>query len=226
MSFQTLEAVATRRSVVRVDLLPQEVAAARGGRLLRAGLGAGLVAVVGVACAAYAVTAGHVSTATDALTTEQQRTSQLQQEQRRYADVPKVMAQLQTARDVQKEVTSGDVPTYLLLDQLASRSPADLALTAVNITVAGASTSSTASSTASSAATPASDPLAVTGIGTVSVTGQTHSQGQVASFMDAVAALDGLADPRLTGSTLDPATGLITFTTTATLTDDATSSAG
>lgn len=78
MSFQTLEAVATRRSVVRVDLLPQEVAAARGGRLLRAGLGAGLVAVVGVACAAYAVTAGHVSTATDALTTEQQRTSQLQ----------------------------------------------------------------------------------------------------------------------------------------------------
>ena len=218
MSLQTLDALTTRTSVVRVDLLPREVAAARGGRLLRIGLGAGLAAVVGVACAATLVTAGHVSTAEEALAAEQQRSLQLQQAQRAYADVPVVLGQLEDAKDVQQQVTAGDVPTYLLLDQLAGRAPLDLALTAVDLKIAAGSAAGSAAEVVST------DPLAVAGIGTVSVTGQTKSQAQVAAFMDAVDTIGGMTGTRLSSSTLDPATGLITFTTTATLTDDALSS--
>ncbi|NAZ74898.1 hypothetical protein GTQ99_05590 [Kineococcus sp. T13] len=234
MSLQTLDALTTRTSVVRVDLLPREVAAARGSRLLRIALGAGLAVVAGVACAATLVTAGHVSTAEEALAAEQQRTLQLQQAQRAYADVPVVLAQLEDAEDVRRQVTAGDVPTYLLLDQLAARAPLDLALTAVEVAVdAGSAAGAAASSAAGSATAPAAgaaaevvgtDPLAVAGIGTVSVTGQTKSQAQVAAFMDAVDTVGGMTGTRLSSSTLDPTTGLITFTTTATLTDDALSS--
>ncbi|WP_432522469.1 hypothetical protein [Kineococcus sp. SYSU DK006] len=222
MSLQTLDALTTRTSVVRVDLLPREVAAARGSRLLRIGLGAGLAAVAGVACAATLVTAGHVSTAKEALAAEQQRTLQLQQAQRAYADVPVVLGQLEDAKDVQRQVTAGDVPTYLLLDQLAGRAPLDLALTAVDLKVTPGA--ATGAATGAAEEVVGADPLAVAGIGTVSVTGQTRSQAQVAAFMDAVDTIGGMTGTRLSSSTLDPATGLITFTTTTTLTDDALSS--
>ncbi|NAZ84611.1 PilN domain-containing protein [Kineococcus indalonis] len=214
MSFQTLEAVATRTSVARVNLLPAEVGSARRGRLLQAGLALGLVGVLGVSAAAYAVTAGHVGTATEALEAEQQRTLQLQQAQRRYVEVPRVLAELETARRVQQDVTSGDVPAYELLDQLAAGAPQDLSLTNVSLDTTAAT------STAASTGTP-TDPLAVQGVGTLEVTGQTKTQAQVAAWMDQVAGIAGLADPRLSTSTLDPVQGVVTFNATATVTADA-----
>ena len=51
--------------------------------------------------------------------------------------------------------------------------------------------------------------------------GQTKSQGQVASWLESLATVDGLSDPRLSSSVLDPASGVITFTTGATVTSDA-----
>ena len=214
MSFQTLEAVATRTSVARVNLLPTEVGQARQGRFLKGGLALALVGVLGISAAAWSVTAGHVAAATEALEAEQQRTLQLQQAQRPYAEVPRVLAQLETAQRVQRDVTSGDVPAYELLDQLAVGAPEDLSLTNVSLDT----TAATSTATATEATT---DPLAVPGVGTLKVTGQTKTQAQVAAWMDQVAGIAGLTDPRLSSSTLDPVQGVVTFNATATVTADA-----
>ena len=220
MSLDTQHVLSTRAVVARVDLLPPEAGNARSGRVLKAGLAAGLLGVLAVAGAAYGITAGHVDTATEALAAEQQRTLQLQREQQSYAEVPVVLAQLQSAQEVQREVTATEVPMYALLDRLATSAPAGVTFTSVQATVSAASAASADASTTGTSAV-AADPLSVPGTGTVSITGQTRDQTEVPTWMDQAATLPELDDVRLTTSALDPATGVVTFSATATLTDDA-----
>ncbi|GAB3598976.1 hypothetical protein GCM10027586_01410 [Kineococcus gypseus] len=213
MSFQTLEAVAARTRVVRVDLLPRDFEVARRGRLLRAGLGVALAGVVGFAATAYAVTAGHVDAANQSLATEQTRTAQLQAEQAPYAEVPAVIAQVEAVRAVQSELAASDVPWYAYLDQLAAGAPEDLQMTSVELA------SSSAAEQLPVAA--AADGSIVPTVGLLTVTGETISQDKVADWMDQVAGIDGLSNPVLTTSTRAEDTGVITFTATATVTGDA-----
>ncbi|MEZ0163695.1 PilN domain-containing protein [Kineococcus sp. LSe6-4] len=212
MSFQTLEAVATRQRTVRVDLLPPEIAAARRSRGVRAGLGAALLLVVVAAGAGYAITLGHVDEANAALSVEQSRTPGLQAAQEPYAEVPKVYAQLAELQAVKESVTANDVAWYRHVDDLTAAAPAGTAFTSVVFALNDASQTVAAGST---------DPLAVDGIGTLSVNGQTSSQAAVADWMDGISRTTGLTDARLSSSTLDPQTGLVSFTTTATVTADA-----
>ncbi|WP_432547101.1 hypothetical protein [Kineococcus sp. SYSU DK004] len=212
MSFQTLEAVATRTAVVRVDLLPPDVDEARGERRLKVGLGVVLAGVVGLAAAAYGMTAGHVGAAEEALAAEQDRTLQLQRAQDEYAEVPQVLAQLQAAQKVQADVSAYEVPLYAYLDRLAGAAPEDLTYTSVAFRVVPPTAGETPTVV---------DPLSVPGIGTLTVTGETSTQSRIAEWMDGVSAIGGLADPRLTNSVLDQTSDTVTFNATATLTDDA-----
>ena len=210
MSFQTLEAVATRTAVVRVNLLPPEIEDARRAKRLRAGLGGALLLVVAASAAGYALTLGHVSDAQAGLEAEQSRTAALQAAQQPYAEVPVVQKQLQQLSAVRDSVSANDVSWYRYIDQVSAGAPADLSLTSLVFGLTSTADSSTAA-----------DPLAVAGIGTLTVNGQTKSQGQVASWLESLATVDGLSDPRLSSSVLDPASGVITFTTGATVTSDA-----
>ena len=212
MSFQTLEAVATRQSVVRVNLLPPEIEESRRSKRLRAGLGGALLLVVLGAGAGYAMTLGHVADANAALEAEQARTPGLQAAQAPYAEVPKVYAQLAEVVAVRDAVTANDVAWYRYVDGIAAGAPADTALTSVVFTLSGPSDATGA---------PAADPLAVSGVGTLSVNGQTKSQDAVAAWMEGLTTLPGIVDPRLSSSTYDPESGLVSFTTTATVTADA-----
>lgn len=208
MSFQTLEAVATGTAVVRVNLLPPEIEDARRAKRLRVGLGGALLVVLAAAAGGYALTVGHVSDAQAALEAEQARTADLQAQQLPYAEVPVVQNELQEVSAVKTTVSAGDVAWYRYVDQVAAGAPADLSFTSLVFGLTG-----------TDAAT--ADPLSVAGIGTLTVNGQTKSQGQVASWLEGLAAVNGLADPRLSSSVLDPATGVVTFTSGATVTADA-----
>ncbi|WP_369052260.1 PilN domain-containing protein [Kineococcus terrestris] len=212
MSFQTLEAVATRSRVVRVDLLPPEIGQARRDRRVRLALGGALAAVVGVCAGAYVITLGHVAVANDDLAVEQARTAALQAEQAPYAEVPKILAEVETAVSVQQAVSAGDVPWYSYLDQLAAVSPTELSFTSVTMQVTGTSTDATGA---------VADPLQQPGVASVTVAGQTTSQTKVADWLDAVAGIPGVADPTLSSSTFDPGTDVVTFDAGLTLTDAA-----
>ncbi|MBB2902843.1 Tfp pilus assembly protein PilN [Kineococcus radiotolerans] len=210
MSFQTLEALAVRTRVARVDLLPRDFADTRRARRVRVLLGAGVLAVAGLCAGAAAVTGGHVTQAQDALATEQSRTAGLRAEQAPYAEVPQVQAALTTAQDVRDAVEQHDVAWYSYLDRVATSSPPEFAMTSLVFTLAEPTETSTAAVT---------NPLAVPGVGTMTASGQTKSQDTVAAWMDAMATIPGFAAPTLTNSALDPATGVISFTAGVTLTD-------
>ncbi|GAB7189792.1 hypothetical protein NUM3379_04980 [Kineococcus sp. NUM-3379] len=211
MSIQTLDALTVRRAVARVDLLPPEIGEARRFKRLQRGLAAALLGVVGLSGAAYALTAGHVTRAEEALEAERARTAPLMAEQAPYAEAPKVIEQTEAVTRMQLEAAAYDVAWYGYLDALATRAPAGLDLTTLTFAVTPA--------VAGVAAT--ADPLAVPGVGTVEVSGKTRSQDTVATWMEQLATIPGITSPALNGSSLDAATGAITFSTKATLTDAA-----
>ncbi|WP_432571068.1 PilN domain-containing protein [Kineococcus sp. SYSU DK005] len=211
MSFQTLEAVAARTRVVRVDLLPREFEEARRGRLLKAGLGLALAGVLGFAGVAHSVSAGHVDDAAQELAAEQARTAQLHAEQQPYADVPRVLAEVEAVEAVRTQVKAGAVPWYAYLDQLASGAPADLSMTSVEFAT------NAAAQDASGAVSAAGEP----GVGVLTVTGETRTPEKVADWMDQVASIEGLSEPTLSDATRAEDTGVVTFNATATVNGDA-----
>jgi Tfp pilus assembly protein PilN len=212
VSFQTLEGLTVRTRVARVNLLPAGIDEARGARTARLLLAAGVVAVAAACGAAGIISGQHVTEAQDALAAEQAKTAPLRAAQQPYADVPVVQAQLAAAQKVQTTVNAYDVAWYSYLDQVAAKSPQDLSLTSLALSVSTAPTQAGATTT--------TDPLATGGIGTMTVTGQTKSQSQVATWMESMATIAGVEAPALSNSALDVATGVVTFNATATLTDD------
>ncbi|GAB3466632.1 PilN domain-containing protein [Kineococcus endophyticus] len=225
MSLQ-MQTTGTQFSVARVNLLPAEVDAARGGRTLKVGLAAGLAVVGAFIAAGCVVTAGHVTQAQDALDAEQAKTTQLQRAQAAYAEVPEVLGQLRTAQAVDAVVSGSGLDSYALLDRVAATTPDGVQFTSIALkSQATASTTTAAGATAAATAAAGADPLAVSGRGTLSVTGQTTDQALVVAWMSQTDATDEFADVRLASSTLDPTTKLITFTATATVTVDETTAA-
>lgn len=217
MSFQTLEAVASRTRVVRVNLLPAGFDKPRKDRRLRVALGAGVLAVVGVVGVGYSITLDHVGEADDRLSAAQARTAELQAAQVPYAEVPKVLAEVKAAQDVKAQVSQPDVTYYALLDRLAAVTPADLSMTTVSFTSGQAAGAAAATAPAATSAGQS------TGPGTVTFSGKTMSVDTVAQWMDNVATVRGLADPQVGNATRGD-DGVVTFSATAKLTDDALSS--
>ena len=211
MSFQTLDALTVRRGVARVDLLPAEIGEARRFKRLQRGLAAALLGVVALSGAAYVITAGHVTSAEEALAAEQAKTPALLAEQQPYAEAPKVIEQVEAVARMQMEAAAYDVAWYGYLDALATRAPAGLDLTTLSFVITPPAVGGA----------PVTDPLAVPGIGTLEVTGKTRSQDKVATWMEQLATVPGITSPALSSSTLETESGVITFNTKATLTDAA-----
>ncbi|MFB9377820.1 PilN domain-containing protein [Kineococcus gynurae] len=214
MSLLTLDSVRTRSGVVRVNLLPTEFAVARQERRLRLQL-ATAVGVVAAAC----LGAGFLATsqahgAENSLLDEQTRTSALQAQQAPYAEVPQVLAEVAEAKKIQSDVSGYAVPWYAYLNRISTATPAGVTFTSLGLSV-----QPTPAATAATGSAATADPLAVQGIGNLTVTGTTQTQAQVASWMDAMAGIPGIAGATLTSSTFDPASSTLTFNATATLTD-------
>lgn len=211
MSFQTLEAVAAGTRTVRVNLLPPEYTKARGTRRLRIALVAAVVLVSGACGAAGVISAGHVSDAQAGLDAEQSRTSTLRAAQAPYAEVPTVLEALAKAQAVQTQVQSSEIPYYRYVDLFAANAPADLSYTSLAMTTnaVGANASTTA------------DPLAAAGIASVTVSGTTKTQDQVATWLDQVDTIPGVTGATLLNSSRSDTDGTVTFNAAATLTNDA-----
>ncbi|NAZ81696.1 hypothetical protein GTR02_07675 [Kineococcus sp. R8] len=216
MSFATLEAVATQSVVARVDLLPEGFDDARRFRRVQLGLGAGLLAVVGLVGLAAVIGAGHVRAAEDALAAEQTRTLQLQRQQAAYREVPVVAEQLDAARSAQRAVTAFDVSWFGMLDAVAANTPAATSVTTMTLTLDPAATAP-----GGAGIVPAADPLGVPGVGGVTVVGTAPSQDAVASLLEGLARVPGLAHPLVSSSTAAAGTAGVSYTTTATITPDA-----
>lgn len=216
MSFQTLEQIATHATVVRVNLLPPEIEAARRSSRLRLALAGGLVVVAGFCGAGFVMTLGHVTDAQSALSAEQGKTAALRAQQKPYAEVPSVLKNVQDAVNAEKTVKGGNIPWYSYIDQISQQSASDITFTSMDLQ------KTTTAATTTGATAEAANPLVPSGIATVAVVGSAPSQDAVAAWLDAMATIPGVSSPQLQSTSVSTGdasgAGSVTFNASLTLT--------
>ena len=202
----------------RVNLLPPEIFEARKLRRTQIGLSGVVLAVVAAAGAGYFFAAASADAAQDELATEKAKTSVLQAEQAKYAEVPKVLAQVDSAKAAQETAMATDVLWDRYLNDLALTYPSEVWLGNLTATVAG-----TAGTPAAAAPVAGSNPLATPGIGTITFTGTALAHSDVASWLDVLDGTPGFADGYFTNSTRSEIDGqdVVEFTSNVVVTGDA-----
>lgn len=206
-------------TVPRVNLLPPEILQTRRFRRTQAALGACVVGVAVAAGGLYLVAQNSADAAAEELTVAQAETTRLQAEEAKYAEVPKVIAEVDAAKGARDQALSTNVAWYRYLNDLALTYPEAVWLDNVTASVAAAG------GTTGAAPVPVagSNPLATPGIGTVTFTGKALKHSDVASWLDVLAGTEGFADAYFTNSTREQIDGtdVVNFTSQVVVTADA-----
>jgi Tfp pilus assembly protein PilN len=199
-------------TVPRVNLLPLEFLDARRFRRVQVGLGVAVLSVAVLLGVATVWAQTRVSAAADILALTQNENLTLQRQQQRYAEVPKVKAELEAARTARERALGSDVLWYRFLTDLAVNTPEGTVLSSVTIVTTG--------TTADTAGTA---PLIPAGLGTVTVQGEANRFVDVAAWLDAAGRVNGLAGTRLSAAARDSgsATVKINYSGTAVITSAA-----
>jgi Tfp pilus assembly protein PilN len=213
----------------RVNLIPDEIAQEARVRRAKLVLGGAIAASVVAAAGMYVMAAGEVTSAQQDLDVATARSATLAAEATKYADVPKVRADLASAQAQQALAMGGEVRWSFMLNNLALTIPQGTSLSSFKATISGAAPDASAP-TASNTATAgsATSVLGQPGIGSISYEGEAADNAKVAAFLEAMTKSTGLLDPFATQATkeqgsTDAATGGkgVTFTAQATVGDAA-----
>jgi Tfp pilus assembly protein PilN len=209
--------------VPKVNLLPPEIV--EGRRLTKAKrLLGGMVVLVAAGCAGGVVWAqGQVSSAQEVVDLAQARAVQLQGQQAKYAEVPRITGLIDTATTARQTAMAQDVLWYGFFSDLSLTTPKGVSLLTLQVALND-----------SSAPAQQGGPLAPGGIGHVSFSGTAEHFPDVASWIDAVATLHGLDGSTLQTATRNagagdgsaaggttPAAGAVTFTSSVQVTSKA-----
>ena len=213
------EALGVTYRMPRVNLLPPEIFEARRFKRTQGALAVCVAATLLVAGGVYVLSQQRADNAQDDLTTAQARTTVLQAEQAEYAEVPRVLAQVESAQLARETAMSTDVLWYRYLNDLALSYPAEVWLGNLTATVAGPG----AATGAAAVPVAGSNPLATPGVGTVTFTGTALDHPDVASWLDVLAGTPGFADPYFSSSQKSQIDGtdVVEFTSQVVVTPDA-----
>jgi Tfp pilus assembly protein PilN len=239
-------AALTGHRVVRVNLLPSEIADARRLRLTQSVLAGGLVLVLAGMGGLYALEVSHRKSAERDLAAVQADTTRLEAEQAKFADVPKVISAIDAAETARQGAMADDVEWYRTLTNLSLTLPANVWFTNLSLTVTppegsvATSTASTPPSTSTSTgkattgkATTGTASVGASGgtgaavsggaAGLVTVEGLAMDHPDVATWLDTLAKQPGMAGAYFTTSerTLIGKTSVVKYQSTAVLTDEA-----
>jgi hypothetical protein len=180
----------------RVNLMPEAVAAEARVHRAKMSLVAAVVASLAVVGGLYAMAHSSVNAAQDQLDAATAQSAVLNAELTKYADVPKVQAQLGSTKAQVAQALGADVRWSILLNNLSLTLPAGTALVSfqgqVSPTVAG--TGAAATPAAPAAGTTFTSVLGHPGIGTINYVGEALGYPQVAAFLDAQAKQNSLMD--------------------------------
>jgi Tfp pilus assembly protein PilN len=180
----------------RVNLIPDEIAQEARVRRAKLVLGGAVLASVVAAAGLYVMAAGQVTSAQEELDLAQARSASLAAEATKYADVPKVRADLASAQTQQALAMGGEVRWSFMLNNLALTIPQGTSLTSFKATISGAAPSSAAPTSANTAsAGTATSVLGQPGIGAISYEGEATDNAKVAAFLEAMTKNTGLLDP-------------------------------
>jgi Tfp pilus assembly protein PilN len=205
--------------VPRVNLLPPEILDARRFVGLQRRLAAGVGASVLLAGLGFGWAWLEVSHAQADLEATQATTRSLTAQQAKYADVPRVLAQVDAAKSAREQALGQDVRWFRFLGDLALVTPSTVSLSSLQITLDSAG--------GSTAAAGSSNPLAAKGIGLVTVSGTAARYPDVATWLEAIVKVHGLDSSTLQTATRDETgaaggtSGAVQFTSKVQLTADA-----
>lgn len=172
------------------DLLPPEILAARRVRVLRKRIITALVAVVVLCIAGYGYAFWQAHKASTALESEQAATAQLQQQQRRYAEVVKIQGSIAAVGKQVGTLLANDVDFEALLNSVTAHAPAGVSLSQLSVTLDAVTSKSTTGGVAVGGAVL--DTSGRKHIGSILLTGQASDLAQVAAYVDRLTATPGL----------------------------------
>jgi Tfp pilus assembly protein PilN len=198
---------------VRVNLLPKVVAErAKERRALRVGM-----ALVAVSCmavgAGWYVANSQIADANAQVINAKAAVTVLNQENARYADVPRVFQAVRSAKMELDTAMRSEVRWSYVLNDLSLITPQGVSL--VNMTATsldGTPEAANGTGTASKADQP---------VARVTWNGEATAFNGIAAWLDALAKLPTYSNPYFTASTRDASAGKVTFTSTADVTKDA-----
>ena len=192
----------------RINLLPPEIGLRQALRKVQAGLGAGVVAALGVVLALQLAAAGSVSEAQESLAAGEAENSALIAQAGQFREVTDVYARKDAAQAMLVDAMSEEVRYSRFLDQFAVSLPDRVWVTSL---------------TFSQGAPATPDAAAAGAIGSVLISGTAYSHDDVAAWLDALAAQEGFAGAYLQSSTERLLGGrvVVDFSTTVSLTAEA-----
>ncbi|HVN11223.1 MAG TPA: PilN domain-containing protein [Kineosporiaceae bacterium] len=203
--------------VPRVNLLPPEIVEARSLGRLKKVLGGALVVVLASCAGAVAWAQSGVASAQAGLDAAQARTAILRTQQAKYAQVPRILALIDSAAAAREQAMRQDVLWYGFLSDLSMTTPKGVLLENLEMTMSSGTTTATAA-----------DPLTPSGIGQVTFSGTAQHFPDVAAWLEAVGTVHGLDGSTLQTAARNPGTGGsttggdgITFTSTIQVTSKA-----
>lgn len=200
----------------RVNLMPEVVAVearTRRAKSVLAGAAAASVVVVG---GLWVFATMQVDSAQSQLDAANAQHASLNTQQAKYADVPRVNAELSAAQGQLTQAMGSEVRWSVMLTNLSLTLPAGVSLNAFTGQVAD-STGSTGASGGAGGQGQFVSVLGNPGIGTITYSGDAQSYGQVSTFLDVLARQATLIDPYATNvsTTTSASTGAASATTTS-----------
>lgn len=200
-------ATALSGTLPQVNLLPPEVRAARGLRAIKRMLGIGLIAVVLACVAAFALASVSEAAAKSELAQAQDQTARLQAEQKKYAEVPQVLAALDDAKTAQALGMATDVQWKAYVDALTAVLPAEVSIDTYAVTV----------STPMTLPAPPADPLQAPSIGQLSFTARSTVVPNTSAWIDSLNSVPGFADAWVSDTSITEDESGIYYNVTATV---------
>jgi Tfp pilus assembly protein PilN len=192
----------------RVNLLPPEIAEQRRFRRIQYGLGAGVLAAVGLVAAGFVLASSSVDAAGEELALAKAENARLEAETAKYADVTAVYAQAAAAQAMLTEAMGQEVRYSGFLSSLSLSVPDNVWVTSLSFSQAEVAP-----------AVGGSEP----GVGTLTVAGMGFSHDDVALWLESLAGQEEYANPYFSTSTetLIGQRKAVEFSSTATLTQKA-----
>ena len=168
----------------QVNLLPPEYRAQRALAVLRRWLAVLLVVVLGLCVAVFAVAKLAEGAANNELDTAKARTTQLQAEERKYAEVPAVLTALANTKAARTLGMATDVSWSSYYAAITAVLPANVSLDSIAVTAA----------TPMTAAIAPTNSLQTASVGQIQFTGRSTTVPNTAAWIDALNSVPGLAN--------------------------------
>jgi Tfp pilus assembly protein PilV len=178
---------------VFANLLPDEIVGARYGRKVRRVIVAALIALVLLIIALTVMAKMQTSSAQSALSTTEGQGTTLLHQQSQYTPVVAAQAKSVAIEKQLNALMSGDVDWPKLLTSVSSAAPAGVTVT--NLTGNVSTTSASAAGGANVLSTPSES------IGTLSLAGVGPDGNAIATYLDALSKVPGIAVPYPAGVT-------------------------